>query len=295
MKPCRYYARPGGCWHSSQCWYSHEIAECSALGSLQSQIKQIADILQQLLTTQHAQRIPMESIHELQHQSPHQSPRMKKARSKRSRSRSPRSIENETKEMDIHPSNLTASALILGGQSTSESTAMDGNTAAAASGVSKVHCECKETQGTALSAVQSPVASQRIGPRQTPQKKNPKQPKKNPPNYLPPRHPKHPPHDKKKQKKKKLNPYAQVFGKGDLYDTGHKDAKCKDKDTKCKDTTPKHSAIEPRTKAHCKAPKTKQKEVFLGGLRGAFVGNRKQHNRKKKKENDELFNKSSNS
>eukprot|EP01083_Nonionella_stella_P054888 144842_1 len=235
MKPCRYYARPGGCWHSSQCWYSHEIAECSALGSLQSQIKQIADILQQLLTTQHAQRIPMESIHELQHQSPHQSPRMKKARSKRSRSRSPRSIENETKEMDIHPSNLTASALILGGQSTSESTAMDGNTAAVASGVSKVHCECKETQGTALSAVQSPVASQRIGPRQTPQKKNPKQPKKNPPNYLPPRHPKHPPHDKKKQKKKKLNPYAQVFGKGDLYDTGHKDAKCKDKDTKCKD------------------------------------------------------------
>eukprot|EP01083_Nonionella_stella_P054886 144837_1 len=113
-------------------------------------------------------------------------------------------------------------------KSTSESTAMDGNTAAVASGVSKVHCECKETQGTALSAVQSPVASQRIGPRQT-------QPKKNPPNYLPPRHPKHPPHDKKKQKKKKLNPYAQVFGKGDLYDTGHKDAKCKDKDTKCKD------------------------------------------------------------
>eukprot|EP01083_Nonionella_stella_P209871 760347_1 len=54
------------------------------------------------------------------------------------------------------------------------------------------------------------------------------------------------------------------------------------KNTKCKDK-------------HCIAPKTKQKDVFLGGLRGAFANNRKQQNRKKKKKKkkDELFNKSS--
>eukprot|EP01083_Nonionella_stella_P140174 429236_1 len=113
----------------------------------------------------------------------------------------------------------------MGGQLSSEDVAMDGVTAAAASGGSKRHCECKEPQRIAVTAVQNPKISQRVGPRQISQ---------NPPSYSPPRYPKHPSHDKKKKKKtltKKsaLNPYARAFSKGELYDTGHKDTKCKDK------------------------------------------------------------------
>eukprot|EP01083_Nonionella_stella_P180305 642568_1 len=113
----------------------------------------------------------------------------------------------------------------MGGQLSSEDVAMDGVTAAAASGGSKRHCECKEPQRIAVTAVQNPVVSQRVGPRQISQ---------NPPSYSPPRYPKHPSQDKKKKKKtqtkkKVLNPYAHVFSKGGLYDTGYKDTKCKDK------------------------------------------------------------------
>eukprot|EP01083_Nonionella_stella_P140179 429243_1 len=113
----------------------------------------------------------------------------------------------------------------MGGQLSSEDVAMDGVTAAAASGGSKRHCECKEPQRIAVTAVQNPKISQRVGPRQISQ---------NPPSYSPPRYPKHPSQDKKKKKKtqtkkKVLNPYAHVFSKGGLYDTGYKDTKCKDK------------------------------------------------------------------
>eukprot|EP01083_Nonionella_stella_P140175 429237_1 len=136
-----------------------------------------------------------------------------------------KSFDVDDNHSSTPPPNLKPKTTNMGGQLSSEDVAMDGVTAAAASGGSKRHCECKEPQRIAVTAVQNPKISQRVGPRQISQ---------NPPSYSPPRYPKHPSHDKKKKKKtltKKsaLNPYARAFSKGELYDTGHKDTKCKDK------------------------------------------------------------------
>eukprot|EP01083_Nonionella_stella_P140180 429247_1 len=136
-----------------------------------------------------------------------------------------KSFDVDDNHSSTPPPNLKPKTTNMGGQLSSEDVAMDGVTAAAASGGSKRHCECKEPQRIAVTAVQNPKISQRVGPRQISQ---------NPPSYSPPRYPKHPSQDKKKKKKtqtkkKVLNPYAHVFSKGGLYDTGYKDTKCKDK------------------------------------------------------------------
>eukprot|EP01083_Nonionella_stella_P055946 147513_1 len=119
-KDCWFYGKPSGCRYDKYtCRFQHRIKDNSAMGTLLHLIKQLEcnqqtifkqtqglmTLIQQVLSNQHKLQ---------SNQSPPYNPyKVKKARSKRSRSRSPGNPEHETKEMDIHPTSLTASAAIF--------------------------------------------------------------------------------------------------------------------------------------------------------------------------------------
>eukprot|EP01083_Nonionella_stella_P315719 1141226_1 len=67
-----------------------------------------------------------------------------------------KSFDVDDNHSSTPPPNLKPKTTNMGGQLSSEDVAMDGVTAAAASGGSKRHCECKEPQRIAVTAVQNP-------------------------------------------------------------------------------------------------------------------------------------------
>eukprot|EP01083_Nonionella_stella_P113243 333733_1 len=62
-KPCRYYARPGGCWYKSQCRYSHDIVKHSALGTLLTVIQQIQKTQHVILKKLQQMEMNQQTIH----------------------------------------------------------------------------------------------------------------------------------------------------------------------------------------------------------------------------------------